>query len=521
MSAHAITVPFLDHQKLTTTTGWIAARKLSPAPTAALAASIDAQGLPAWVDAQLSPHTLPENPHYNQERQALFPSMFNPRDARRTRDRIFWDKYQKVKAKNYDITIYTIEAAMHRAWASTKHLQNTMALFWADTFAVSIEKSPVSYHDYIGDLHDHALGSYKDLLWAMVNNRAVIHFLDNHTSTRYALNENMGREIMELYSWGPEKGYTHKDVLAAARLLSGFRGDIDTYGDGAQPHLHQFGPQTIMGRTIKNGGSTAAHMYATLREFTNYLATDRHTALRIARRLITHFIGTTLPTDHLAQALADTYLKNDTRIGPVLRQLILSPEFTASAGHTITRPWTVFFSLMATANLRLKGTADYSTAHSCYQPLYKMWWNLYDRAGGVPYSAPATNGYPLDPQSWLNSANYAALSTFSRFTHYIDTWDGNDPSRFTRWSQPINWSTALNIPLGSPLGKAATTLFTTLTGYQPDPHITEALALYAAHRTPHAISKGKLSQVAHHGVTEEHLHRMIQATLTTPHLLIS
>lgn len=515
------TSPFLDALPLTTTTGWVAARKLSPAPTAALAADIDRVGLTAWVDTQLNPAAITENPDYEAERRALFPSMFNPRDAKRTRDRIFWDNYQKTSAKNYDITIYTIEAAMHRSWASNKHLQNTMALFWADTFAVSIEKSPVGYHDYMADLYDLSLTSYKELLWAMVNSRTIHHFLDNHTSNRYALNENMGRELMELYSWGSAKGYTQADVLAVAKLLTGFQGDINTYRDTATPHLHQFGAQTVMGRTFRNGGNTAAHMYTTLRELTDYLAADRLTGLRIARRLITHFIGDILDTEALAQRLADVYTSNDTRIGPVLRELILSPEFMASAGHTIQRPWTILFSLMATAGLRLKGNVSFATAHSCYHPLYRMWWLLFDSAGGVPFSAPATDGYPLGADDWINSANYAAINKFSRFTQYIDKWDGNDPAKFTLWSHPVNWSKALNIPLGTKLSDAARTLFTVISGYEPTPEIIEALALYAVHRTPERVARGKLADVANHRVAEEQLHRMIQAALTAPHFLIS
>lgn len=522
MVTMSITSPFLQGATLQTTDGWVAARKLCTAPTQAIATEIETKGLAAWIDSQLYPDKIQENPRYELERQALFPSMFAPRQASKTRDKIFWDNYQKVSVRPYNVATYVIEAAMHRMWASRKQLQNTMALFWSDVAASSLSKAPDGYHDYIGTLYDGALGKYKDLLWNLINTRTISMFLDNHTNTRYALNENMGREIMELYSFGAEKGYTQKDVVAVATLMTGFRGDISSYGSGADPAYHHFGAITVLGKTFANKGSTAQDMYATLRELINFLAVDRLTGLRIARRLIKHFIGDQLNTEALAQQLADLYMANDTDVRPMIRALVLSPLFLQSAGHTARRPWSVLCGLMASANLSLKGTVSFATSTSLYAPLYRMWWMLYEYAGGVPFNAPQTDGYPLEAHAWMSSAHYVGITKLTRFTNYIDTWDGSDPSKFTLWSNPISWAGALGITLGrTTLKDSAKIIFRSLTGYEADDHLIGSLMAYAVTRTPTAVSGFNPATVASQTVTDEHIKRMIEAALTAPHFMLA
>ena len=115
-----------------------------------------------------------------------------------------------------------------------------MAQFWADILATNIEKAPNGYHDYVSLLFNGALGKYKDLLFNMTCSQTMSYFLDNNTNNRYALNENMGRELMELHGWGSEKGYTQDDVVNVALLLTGLAANTETYFAEARPDLHHF-----------------------------------------------------------------------------------------------------------------------------------------------------------------------------------------------------------------------------------------------------------------------------------------
>ncbi|MEX3611044.1 DUF1800 family protein [Rothia sp. LK2588] len=513
---------YLSGQPLITSKAWFYARKVNVAATADWARYIEKVGVNTWLDQQLNPEYLAEPSAYETERKALFPSMFIDAPGNKTRDRHFWDTFQPgAKNHPYDVSVYVLEAALHRLWRSNKQLQGTMALFWADMLAATIEKAPDGYHDYVCLLFEGALGKYKDLLWCITTSQTMALFLDNNTNTRFALNENMGRELMELHGWGPEKGYTEQDVVNVSKLLTGLRGNTNEEFAEARPDLHYFGPLTVAGRTFRNGGSTPTAMYRTARELTDYIAGDRLTGLRIARRLIQYFVGRDQSYEELAQKLATVYVNNDTDVRPMLKQLLTSPEFLASGGKTVRRPWTVLCSIMAAGNVKMRGWHNLSDTSTIAAPLYRMYLTLKYNTGGVPFDAPATNGYSLDAHDWINSVSYAAPSQFNRYANYVDTWDGNAADSFSRWAEPIVWSKRVGITLGSTsIVDAAGKIFRYLTGYEPNnAEIINAIAAYATVRDEATVMTARPAQGAVRN--EEQVRRMVDATLTCPHFLIS
>ncbi|QNV37543.1 DUF1800 family protein [Rothia terrae] len=516
--------PYLNGVELTSSEGWFFARKLCAAPTAARASAIESMGVDAWIEKQLNPDSLTESAQYNSERKAIFPSCFIKAPAGKTLDKNFYDTYHGGnRHKDYDVATYVLEAAFHRSWASEKQLQAKIAQFWADTVAASIEKSPDGFHDYVNVLFDGALGKYSDLLWELINTRTMNLFLDNITNTQFALNENMGREIMELHTWGTDKGYSQDDVVAVAKLMTGFKGNYDGVLSEARPDLHFFGPITVCGRTLENGGSTAEDMYATLRELIDYLTHDRGTAMRISRRLIQYFVGEHQDWQGLQQKMADAYLEADTDIRPVLRILFKSAEFRASGGQTIQRPASVLASLFASGKLKLKNTNNLSDMSVIYTPLYRVFMMLNYYSAGMPYTAPATDGYPLSPRAWINSTNVNSISKFSRFTNYISTWDGNAKDSFARWAEPIDWADALGITVGkTSVNDAARKVFVTLTGYsiENEPNIVGALATFAKNTTPEAVSGDARVADSERISSDDEVKRLVEATLTAPHFLL-
>lgn len=515
--------PYLTGTTLTSSTGWFYARKLSTAPHLALAQYIEKMGPENWIETQLYPETLKENNRYESERKALFPSVFVKPGDGKTRDKSFWDTYQPGEKNHpYDVSVYVTQAALHRLWRSSKHLQGTMALFWADMLAATFEKAPKGYHDYVGILFDGAFSKYKDLLYEMTCSQTMAYFLDNNTNNRYALNENMGRELMELHGWGPEKGYTQDDVINVAKLLTGLGTNAEYEYTEARPDLHFFGPLKVMDRTFTNGGSTAKDMYNTVRELTDFIAGDRLTGLRIARRLIKYFVGQDQDYESLVQSLATTYVASDTDMRPVLRQLFKSPEFLNSGGKTIRRPWSVLGSLMISGDLQLKGTHNLSWTKTIDSVLYKMYSTL-KYSCGMPFDALATNGYALEAESWINSTSYGVLTQFSRFTNYISQYDGaDDYASMARWANAIVWSQRIGISLGQTTAQtAAARTFEFLTGYTANnKELVNAIAVYAV--TRNSIQATETHQAGSEVIqNEDEVNRLVEAVLTTPHLLLA
>src|SRR5262249_22138115 len=107
-----------------------------------------------------------------------------------------------------------------RAVHSQRQLQEVMTDFWFNHFNVFWNKNADRWltTNYEKDaIRQHVLGKFKDLLMATAKNPAMLFYLDNHLSSSIkGINENYGRELMELHTLGVDGGYTQKDVQEVA-----------------------------------------------------------------------------------------------------------------------------------------------------------------------------------------------------------------------------------------------------------------------------------------------------------------
>jgi uncharacterized protein (DUF1800 family) len=112
---------------------------------------------------------------------------------------------------------------LKRMIESPRPLEEKMTLFWHGHFATSQRKVENSYHMFAQNraFRTHALGSFSDLLRAMIRDPAMLAWLDNHTSFAQSPNENLAREIMELFALGPGE-YSESDIKEGARALTGY-----------------------------------------------------------------------------------------------------------------------------------------------------------------------------------------------------------------------------------------------------------------------------------------------------------
>ncbi len=125
-----------------------------------------------------------------------------------------------------------------------------LTLLWHNHFAASAAKVPFTAHMAAQNqkLRTLSLGDFRTLAYAMLTDAAMLIWLDGHTSTAAAPNENLAREFMELFALGHGNGYTEADVRAGARALTGWI----TRPDGRTamvPKRHDFTAKTLFGRT--------------------------------------------------------------------------------------------------------------------------------------------------------------------------------------------------------------------------------------------------------------------------------
>ncbi|MCA9299109.1 MAG: DUF1800 family protein, partial [Phycisphaerales bacterium] len=131
---------------------------------------------------------------------------------------------------------------------SGRPLEEKMTLFWHGHFATSYRTIENSYHMYMQNqlFRAHALGNYGELLHDIIRDPAMLQYLNNDRNVASRPNENLAREIMELFSLG-EGSYTEQDIKEGARALTGY-----TYSDDGfmfNNRVHDQGSKRILGRS--------------------------------------------------------------------------------------------------------------------------------------------------------------------------------------------------------------------------------------------------------------------------------
>lgn len=324
--AQAISVT--ESYRKTLNYNWHVARRLSLAPTHALAEEIGAAGWEAWVKAQVYQDSTFSSAKADDLINRYYPTGVISHEVNPG----YTEKYRYAgqnRAANMIRRVYT-----------GKHLREVMVEFWGDLVHVHSRNDGAQPYmtDYDNGQRANALGKFSDLLFKSTLSPAMQRMLTNTTNTKKNVNENLGREILELHTVGVNGGYTEDDVKQSALVFTGFQINGKTFKTEFITGNHYYGALKIMG--YKHANTTATSGEELVRSYTKYLAAHPSTARRIADRLVARFCyeEVTAESKKLAEAMAKTYIANGTDIKPVLMQLFNSAVFKDSVGRKIARP---------------------------------------------------------------------------------------------------------------------------------------------------------------------------------------
>jgi uncharacterized protein (DUF1800 family) len=333
-------------------------------------------------------------------------------------------------------------AKVARAVIGERQLEEVMVDFWENHFTVFSGKGPERY--YLGQyerdaIRPHALGKFRDLLGAVAKSPAMLYYLDNWESTVEAdrpalvaranrgggngrgrnamvrnarleslgkdttkkprprgLNENYGRELMELHTLGVDGGYTQADVVSAARAFTGWTVEKPKE-DGSfvfRPALHDAGEKMFLGHTLEaNRGIEDGE------QVLDIVATAPATAHFIATKLVRRFVSDSAPPE-LVDRVAKTFTRTDGDIRACLRTIFTSGEFFSRAAYKakVKSP----FELVVSA-LRVVGAKADSTPRTA---------QMIAKLGEPLYGHLAPNGYPERGEAWINTGAILARINF-------------------------------------------------------------------------------------------------------------
>jgi len=416
---------------------------------------IEKTGLENWIQAQLHPENI-SDPMVDA-RLAQFPALglgaaglldqYPPQDVAAKRLGMRVDEYQKrlqELAKQpggmntlpfqdpNEIVNEVMQAKMVRAVYSERQLSEQLSEFWFNHFNIFIYKDTDRWYliPYERDaIRPHVLGKFRDLLEATAKSPAMLYYLDNSSSAdphafdrlklhpararpgeklpplgpRRGLNENYGRELMELHTLGVDGGYQQEDLVEVARAFTGWtiespRENPIFYFD---ERIHDPDPKRVLGKKIKGGGIKDGE------EVLDLLAKNTHTARHISLQLAEHFVSDD-PPPALVARMAKTFEKSKGDIRAVMTAMIYSPEFWSRAAFRakVKTP----FELVASTTRALGADVD--------QPLQLAQW--VSRIGEPLYQCLTPNGYADKAAAWvstgalLNRVNFAVALTSNK-----------------------------------------------------------------------------------------------------------
>ena len=192
-----------------------------------------------------------------------------------------------------------------------------MVLFWHNHFTSSLRKVGQSALMYRQNqlFRKYALGNFSELLHAIIEDPAMLIYLDNRANKKGHPNENLARELLELFSLG-EGNYSEDDIKAFARALTGY--SIDKEMEFRfKKRLHDKGKKEIFGQS----GHFDAH------EMIDIILQQEATSIFIVEKLWSAFIGYD-PDPKEVQRLAQIFRKNHYELKPLMQALLTSSYFT-------------------------------------------------------------------------------------------------------------------------------------------------------------------------------------------------
>ena len=314
-------------------------------------------------------------------------------------------------------------AKMDRAIYSQRQLEAQMEDFWFNHFNVYAGKNEDKWMltPYVRDtIRPHTMGKFQDLLIATAKSPAMLVYLDNWLSAdpdaarraqvqglmrrrwvyyppppqnpngkkkqARGLNENYGREVMELHTLGVDAGYTQQDVIEMAKCLTGWtikepRKDPEFFFN---EKIHVEGAKTVLGKKFTSGGMKDGE------DALKMLANNPHTAKFISTKLARHFVMDDPPAS-LVGRMAKSYESSGGEIHVVLKTMIYSPEFWSRAAYRakVKTP----FELAASTARALN--ADEAVTLPLVQWVGRM--------GEPLFQAQPPTGYSDKAETWVNT----------------------------------------------------------------------------------------------------------------------
>jgi uncharacterized protein (DUF1800 family) len=353
-------------------------------------------------------------------------------------------------------------AKVVRAVMSERQLQEVLVDFWSNHFNIDTRKDECRTLKVLDDretIRPHVLGKFRDLLGASAHSAAMLTYLDNKENSKPrelsvleqkiraaavekligfkaiypddkpkmdgGLNENYGREILELHTLGVDGGYTQKDVQEVARCFTGWGIQPLRGGFAFDPRRHDNEEKVVLGDTIPAGGGEKDG-----EQVLDLIAKHPATAHHIAFKLCQRFIADEPPKSAVDRA-AGVFTQTQGDLREVVKSIVTSDEFFAADARRakVKSPFEFAVSsvriLGATLSLdepdgfekvrwTMEGAAmlGFGADFTNSLPRKSLNWRIHD-LGQPLFGYGAPTGWPEDSRKWVSAGALISRLNFA------------------------------------------------------------------------------------------------------------
>ena len=381
--------------------------RLTFGPSPELYARMRGIGYEAFIEEQLSPETIPDGRF----------SMMNPGG---------------LLDRNTTNTGNMLNSIIHHDIAysafSQKQLREVMGQFWANHFYAANKDSSIVVQaiDDRNFFRANALGNFEDLLLYSARSPLMSQYLDNDQNRVGNINENYGREILELSTVGVNAGYTDEDIVTSSEIFTGWRyvrtnpnadGVPQTYEFYFDPQRHDSsGPKVITALGVNIEGRSGEAGVEEGEEYIAILAQHPSTRNVVCGKIVTLLVADTPPAQFV-QSCAAAWEASGGEVKEILRAILLDPAYIQNVELQRNKAKTPVE--MSISTIRAFGAAPRSGDE---QNFYSRFRQPITTAGyNYVSSAVPPTGFPEVSAAWLNSA--AMIATGNRLADTAERRD--------------------------------------------------------------------------------------------------
>ncbi len=320
-------------------------------------------------------------------------------------------------------------ASLFKWWAGliihqNRSINEKMVLFWHHHFSVQQEEvgNATLLWRHHNLLRSNVLGSVKQLVRDVTIDPAMLFHLNGYLNSRLAPDENYAREMQELFTigQGPDSLYTENDVIAAARVLTGWRVDSTTLTSYLDVSAHDTGSKSFSSfynnTTINNNGAQEVD------DLVNMIFNTTEAARFICRKLYKWFVYYNIDQDtetNVIIPLAELLRSSNFEVKPVLSVLFKSEHFFDPLNQAcyIKGPFDILAGTLREFNVSFPPYTDWQNG-------YPLFYTIYNKAGEMQqelFQPPDVSGWPAYHQEPMYYELWVNSNSLPRRANYTDS----------------------------------------------------------------------------------------------------